>query len=154
VRRHVVESLTDVINEDVDRFMLQATGDEVTAIAETAARYVAMRRQMTLEQWFESASRNVTPSNLIAARSIARELEQSRNMRLAQFPSGSAAEIAADSRMTAAYVTAMEEWRQWCAENPRTSNTFFDKARQKAQKMQMTFKVWGDAGPPPIQIPE
>ncbi|XZE54089.1 protein kinase domain-containing protein [Planctomycetaceae bacterium SH139] len=153
VRRQVVDGLCHVVSEEVDRFMLRACADSDVAVATMAARYVAARRQMTLEQWFADAGAEITEPNVVAANSIIAELETTWNPNLPKLPSGSAEEIGRDPGKRRQYVAAMQYAEQWCAENPRASDTFFDAIQQKARRSGSVLQVWGkDKSPPPIRI--
>lgn len=153
VRQQVVDKLCNVVNKEVDQFMLRACGDRDPDVAATAARYVAARRMVTLEQWFSDASVEISEPNVVAANSIIAELERTWHPNLPKLPTGTAAEIRRDAGKRRQYVAAMQHSRQWCIDNPRASKTFFDAAQKKAQKIQRVFKVWGeDGGPPPIRL--
>lgn len=153
VRQQVVDGLCDVISEEVDQFMLRACADSDVAVATKAARYVAARRQVTLEQWFADAGAEITEPNVLAANSIIAELETTWKPNLPKLPSGGAEEIGRDAGKRRQYAAAMQFAEQWCAENPRASDTFFDAIQQKACRLQRIFEVWGqDDGPPPIRL--
>lgn len=153
VRRQVVDGLCYVISEEVDQFMLRACADIDVAVATKAARYVAARRQVTLEQWFADAGAAITEPNVVAANSIIAELETTWKPNLPKLPSGSAEEIARDVGKRGQYVAAMQFAEQWSAENPRASDTFFDAIQQQARRLGSILQVWGkDKLPPPIRL--
>lgn len=153
VRQQVVDRFCHVVSEEVDQFMLRACADSDVAVATKAARYVAARRQVTLEQWFADAGAAITEPNVVAANSIIAELETTWKPNLPKLPSGSAEEIGRDPGKRRQYIAAMQYAEQWSAENPRASDSFFDAIQQQARRLGSILQVWGkDKSPPPIRI--
>ncbi|MBC7965261.1 MAG: HEAT repeat domain-containing protein [Fuerstia sp.] len=130
VRRKAVTTLCHSVNDAVDQFMQRAAEDSDATVAQTAARYVAARQQLTLHLWLHGASRKMTPAGLVAARSIVHELEQSWQEEHGEIPDGTFAEATADPAKVAEYSATLRAWVSWCLVHQRSVETFFDKDRE------------------------
>jgi hypothetical protein len=129
VRRKAVATLCNSVNEVVDTFMQQAAEDSNVEVAQSAARYVAARQQLSLQSWFTEARFTITPAGLVAARSIILELEQLSQEKHGTVPDGTFEEVIADSSKVAEYAATLKAWILYCATHPRIVADFFDKDR-------------------------
>ena len=152
VRKAIVEAFATVVHEDVDRLMLKLAGDASPEIAARAARYIAFRQQLSLREWFQWAKENPIDLAAIAGHSITDELAEEWKLKIATIPS-SIASATPDAATRNDWNDVIDMWIEWCDQNSRVSNSFFDPDREKAAKIQRLFKYWGEGnGPPRIQL--
>ena len=152
IRRAIVEALRNVVSDDVDRFMVQAAADSDREVATAAARYVAVRQQLSLYEWFKWAMDHPNAVSFNAANSIIAELQQQWKNDLGSLPMAlSEIQDSVDQRQL--WKSTLTNWVTWAGDNPRLSETYFDKEREAATRMQVIFKYWGEGGTPkPLDI--
>lgn len=154
LRRAIVSVFSGVVHEDVDQLMIRAASDSDAAVADTAARYVAYRQQLSLRDWFVWAKENPSDASLKAGRSITSQLEITWKVDLGALPD-SASRIRSSEADEKQWNQTLGKWIKWCDNNTLISISFFDSDREKAERFQHAFKYWGnDGGPLPIQMLE
>lgn len=149
IRRAIVDTFTGVVHDDIDQLMIRAASDSDSAVAVTAARYVAYRQELPLRDWFAWASENPNDVSLHAARSIIAQLEKTWKVDLGELPNSVSAIRSEEEK----WKSTLDNWIRWCDRNQRISLSFFDVDREKAERMQRAMNYWtDDNGPTPIQL--
>lgn len=154
IRRAIAESLLTVVCDEVDRYMVQAAEDTDSETASTAARYIAVRQQLSLHEWLKWAMAHPNAVSFNAANSITAELQQQWKADLGDMPAAlSQIQNSPDQRQL--WNSTLQNWVAWAGKNSRLSETYFDKEREAATRMQVLYKYWGEGGmPKPLRIPD
>jgi hypothetical protein len=105
------------------------------AVAQSAGRYLAAWEEMTLEDWLAAVAEQPTAARLAAARVVIGDLRETWHLQtmrdLADF---SWQEVSERAERLTAFREVVQSWQTWAAENPRLSQTYFDRDRENWAK--------------------
>jgi hypothetical protein len=100
-----------------------------TEVRRVAADYVLALPRVNLEERIGQLLAQEDAVSFTLARYLVGELERTLHQEKGAFPAGSWEEVAASEAARKQYREVLEAWRKWAAENPRTSDHFFDRQR-------------------------
>ena len=128
-----VKKMSGTFDDGIKEAMLRAAKDREPRVAMIAARHLAIRSELSLADWLRDVKNNPTEISLLATKSIIEELQATWNLDHGTLPSDLAA-LDNEMQVRAQYESTLDNWSQWCDNNPRVSASYFAEARVKARK--------------------